>query len=255
MTAQDTGYAADHWAFDEEVARVFDDMLGRSIPHYQAMREAVTNLGSRFITKDSYVIDLGTSRGEQIARFYGEGVKQGNRNLTDAYYIGLEISDPMLEAASRRFDGMNYIDIKKYDLRDGINEQSLDPELLYEPPLDESTTLITAVLTMMFVPVDTRLKLLSDIYELLSDGGAFIMVEKMLGEGSAIDELLVGEYYRHKADMGYSNDDIERKRLSLQGVLVPSQPSTHIDNLKNLGFRHVDCFWRWMNFAGFIAVK
>ena len=161
----------------------------------------------------------------------------------------------MLEAASRRFDGMNYIDIKKYDLRDGINEQSLDPELLYEPPLDESTTLITAVLTMMFVPVDTRLKLLSDIYALLSDGGAFIMVEKMLGEGSAIDELLVGEYYRHKADMGYSNDDIERKRLSLQGVLVPSQPSTHIDNLKNLGFRHVDCFWRWMNFGGFIAIK
>ena len=149
----------------------------------------------------------------------------------------------------------NNIDIKKYDLRDGINEQSLDPELLYEPPLPESTTLITAVLTMMFVPVDTRLKLLSDIYALLSDGGAFIMVEKMLGEGSAIDELLVGEYYRHKADMGYSNDDIERKRLSLQGVLVPSQPSTHIDNLKTLGFRHVDCFWRWMNFAGFIAVK
>jgi len=244
MTAQDTGYAADHWAFDEEVARVFDDMLSRSIPHYLSMRDAVTNLGERFITKDSSVIDIGTSRGEQIACFIGEGVKQSKADLTDAYYMGLEISDPMLEAASRRFDGMDNIEIVKHDLRDGITL-----------PESNHVTLITAVLTMMFVPVDTRLKLLSDIYELLSVGGAFIMVEKMLGEGSAIDELLVGEYYRHKAEMGYSTDDIERKRLSLQGVLVPSQPSTHVDNLKTLGFRHVDCFWRWMNFAGFIAIK
>ena len=244
MTAQDTGYAADRWAFDDEVARVFDDMLGRSIPHYLTMRDAVTNLGSRFITKDSSVIDIGTSRGEQIARFFGAGVNETNEDLTDAYYMGLEISDPMLEAASRRFDGIDNIEIVKHDLRDGITL-----------PESNNVTLITAVLTMMFVPVDTRLKLLSDIYELLSVGGAFIMVEKMLGEGSRIDELLVGEYYRHKADMGYSSDDIERKRLSLQGVLVPSQPSTHIDNLKTLGFRHVDCFWRWMNFAGFVAIK
>jgi len=255
MTTQDTGYAADRWVFDDEVARVFDDMLGRSIPHYLSMRDAVTNLGSRFITKDNFVIDLGTSRGEQIARFVSEGVKQANKDLIDAYYIGLEISDPMLEAASRRFDGIKNIEIKKHDLRDGVNWRVIDPDLLYEPPLDENTTLITAVLTMMFVPVDTRLKLLSDIYELLQEGGAFIMVEKMLGEGSRIDELLVGEYYRHKGEMGYSTDDIERKRLSLQGVLVPSQPSTHIDNLKTLGFRHVDCFWRWMNFAGFVAIK
>jgi tRNA (cmo5U34)-methyltransferase len=249
MTSRDTGYAADHWAFDEEVARVFDDMLGRSIPHYQAMRESVTNLGSRFINEEmTTVLDLGTSRGEQIARFFSEGVKQSNDHLINANYVGLEISDPMLEAASRRFDGMNNIDIIKHDLRDGLLS-------LRDDAFPYRVNLITAVLTMMFVPVDTRLKLLSDVYELLYDGGAFIMVEKMLGEGSAIDELLVGEYYRHKADMGYSNDDIERKRLSLQGVLVPSQPSTHIDNLKTLGFRHVDCFWRWMNFAGFIAVK
>ena len=245
MTTQDTGYAADRWAFDDEVARVFDDMLGRSIPHYSTRREAVTNLGSRFIMEGSSVIDLGTSRGEQIARFIGEGVKESNKNLTDAYYMGLEISDPMLKAASDRFDGIDNIEIVNHDLRDGM------------PAIRESNhvTLITAVLTMMFVPVDTRLKLLSDVYELLSEGGAFIMVEKMLGEGSSINEVLVGEYYRHKAEMGYSADDIERKRLSLQGVLVPSQPSTHIDNLKTLGFRHVDCFWRWMNFAGFIAIK
>ena len=79
MTSKDTGYAADIWAFDDEVARVFDDMLNRSIPHYLSMRDAVTNIGERFITKDSSVIDLGTSRGEQIARFIGRASSNRKR--------------------------------------------------------------------------------------------------------------------------------------------------------------------------------
>ena len=250
MTAQDTGYAADRWVFDDEVARVFDDMLGRSIPHYLSMRDAVTNIGERFIKKGSSVIDLGTSRGEQIARFIGEGVKQSKADLTDAYYMGLEISNPMIEAASRRFDGMENVEIAKHDLRDG-----LAMEILSNRKSENPVSLITAVLTMMFVPVDTRLKLLSDIYNTLDTGGAFIMVEKLLGQTLGIDDLLVSQYYRHKSEMGYSDDDIERKRLSLQGVLVPSQASVHEANLQALGFKQIDCFWRWMNFAGFIAIK
>ena len=35
MVDTDTGYAPETWAFDEEVTRVFDDMLGRSIPNYE----------------------------------------------------------------------------------------------------------------------------------------------------------------------------------------------------------------------------
>ena len=128
-------------------------------------------------------------------------------------------------------------------------------EILSNRKSENPVSLITAVLTMMFVPVDTRLKLLSDIYNTLDTGGAFIMVEKLLGQTLGIDDLLVSQYYRHKSEMGYSDDDIERKRLSLQGVLVPSQASVHEANLQALGFKQIDCFWRWMNFAGFIAIK
>jgi tRNA (cmo5U34)-methyltransferase len=116
-------------------------------------------------------------------------------------------------------------------------------------------SLITAILTMMFIPVECRQTLLHDIYMNLQPGGAFIMVEKLLGEGASIDRLLVKEYYSLKEAEGYSSEEIERKRLSLQGVLVPDTANHQIEVLHQVGFQSVDCFWRWMNFAGFIAIK
>ena len=50
-------------------------------------------------------------------------------------------------------------------------------------------------------------------------------------------------------------DDIDRKALSLEGVLVPVTAKWNEELLQMAGFRQVDCFWRWMNFAGWIAIK
>jgi tRNA (cmo5U34)-methyltransferase len=246
MTLQDTGYAADRWQFDEEVTRVFDDMLLRSIPDYKTMREMVTELGTQFISDTSTVLDIGTSRGDQIARFIARA---------DADYLGLEISDPMLEAAERRFDGEDSVLILKHDLREGLS-LPLTPDLCDDcsRPL-HNLTLVTAILTMMFIPIEARYRILADIYDFLELDGALIMVEKVIGEGPAIDKLLVGQYQAFKARQGYSDEDIERKRLSLEGVLVPLQLSSHIANLKAVGFTHVDTFWRCLNFVGIIAIK
>lgn len=41
---------------------------------------------------------------------------------------------------------------------------------------------------------------------------------------------------------------------SLEGVLVPVTTHWNEDMLRAEGFRHVDCFWRWMNFAAGVAV-
>ena len=241
ITNRDDGYTADHWAFDDEVTRVFEDMLERSIPQHQVMRDLVTNLGGQFLPVDEHgmVLDLGTSRGDQIARFIQEDQRLG----PDIFYWGMEISAPMIEASQRRFDGMeDSVCILQADLRNGLNDVG-------------GMRLVTAVLTMMFIPVEHRQNLMQDIYDALLPGGAFIMVEKILGSGAAMDSAMVAEYYRYKSSTGYDQDAIQRKRLALEGVLVPSTTSTHMENLRSVGFTQIDCFWRWMNFAGFIAVK
>ena len=81
--------------------------------------------------------------------------------------------------------------------------------------------MILSVLTLIFVPIECRQSLLSKVYRALLPGGALIVVEKVLGATAEIDELMVRLYYDKKRESGYTQEQIERKRLSLQGVLVP----------------------------------
>jgi len=53
----------------------------------------------------------------------------------------------------------------------------------------------------------------------------------------------------------YTQEEVDRKRASLEGVLVPVTAPWNEDFLRTVGFWHVDCFWRWMNFAGWVAVR
>ena len=43
--------------------------------------------------------------------------------------------------------------------------------------------------------------------------------------------------------------------VTLEGVLVPVTARWNEELLHEEGFRSVDCFWRHLNFAGWVAVK
>lgn len=236
--SRDTGYAPTRWDFDEEITRVFDNMLARSIPDYMTMRDAVTRIALATAKHGTTILDIGCSRGEAIAPLIQ---RQGAWNR----YIGLEISPPMIDAARERFATWiehKIVEIRAHDLRSGL-------------PLTPPVSVILSVLTTMFVPVEHRQHLLSDCYRALSDDGALIFVEKLLGASAQTNDLFVREYYAFKAENGYTTEDIERKRLALEGVLVPLSEHANLDMIGEAGFERVECFWRWMNFAGFVAFK
>ena len=81
------------------------------------------------------------------------------------------------------------------------------------------------------------------------------MVEKVLGDTYDMDRLLVSEYYDMKSDNQYSQEQIQSKRKSLEGVLVPVTAKWNEDILTKGGFSQVECFWRCLNFAGWVAIK
>jgi tRNA (cmo5U34)-methyltransferase len=107
-------------------------------------------------------------------------------------------------------------------------------------------------LTLQFTPIEYRLQILKRIYE---HSRVLIIVEKILGATADLDAQLVKRYYDLKGGNGYSPEQIERKRLSLEGVLVPVTAKWNEELLRLSGFQQIDCFWRWMNFAGWIAIK
>lgn len=237
QTQVDTTMPNGAWSFDESVTNVFDDMLRRSIPQYDVMRQACFDIACKYRQSYTDIVDLGCSRGEALAPLVD---KYGSTNR----YIGVEVSQPMLEASRQRFAGLiasHTVDIKELDLRREY------------PNARASVTL--CVLTLQFTPIEYRQRILRDIYNNTAGGGALILVEKVLGADADIDALMVDLYYRMKAENGYSQEAIERKRLSLEGVLVPVTARWNEELLRMAGFNHVDCFWRWMNFAGWVAVK
>lgn len=225
------------WKFDASVTQVFDDMLERSIPQYEIMRRACFDLARKYRQHKTDIVDLGCSRGGAIAALVDE---YGATN----HFVGIEVSSEMLDASRRRFQG--YIDTGIVSMRD------LDLRTGY-PNVSASVTL--CVLTLQFTPIEYRLRILRDIYRHTIPGGALILVEKVLGATADLDAAMVEIYYGMKANNGYTQDQIERKRLSLEGVLVPVTARWNEEMLHMTGFHEVDCFWRWMNFAGWIAVR
>ena len=228
---------AGSWVFDAAVADAFDDMLQRSIPQYEVMRAAVISVGERFVQRDSYIVDLGCSRGESLAPF----VKRfGAYNM----FLGIEVSQPMIAIARDRFKGMiaaGCVEVRDLDLR---REYPRVP-----------TSLTLAILTLQFVPIEYRQRVVREAYKATVPGGALVLVEKILGATAEVDNIFVTHYHALKRDHGYSQESVDRKALSLEGVLVPVTAQWNAELLRQAGFTTIECFWRWMNFAGWVAIK
>lgn len=225
------------WEFDESVTNVFSDMLKRSIPEYDVMRKAVFDIGSCLVQPGTHVVDLGCSRGDALAPFVGTF---GAANK----YVGVEVSPPMLEASRLRF--------AKEIAEGSVTISALDLRKEY-PRVPASATL--CVLSLQFTPIDHRQRILYDAYTNTVPGGGLVLVEKVLGSSAELDAMMIDLHHRQKGDAGYSSEEVERKRLALEGVLVPVTARWNEELLRGAGFRQVDCFWRWMNFAGWIAKK
>lgn len=229
------------WEFDESVAKCFNNMLERSIPGYTDMRGLCYELGKKFVRQGSSIVDLGASRGEALRPFIENHYDQVN------FFVGLEVSEPMRNEMISEFGHLDKVQVRDYDLRT-IN--SLDFTVHRE-----NNDLVLSVLTLLFTPIQYRSKIIKNVYDMLSPGGAFIVVEKVLGGCCETDDLLVDAYYELKAANGYTPDDIQRKKASLEGVQVPLTHDANVELLKAEGFSKVEGFYRNLNFAGWIAIK
>lgn len=226
------------WEFNKEVTDCFGEMLERSIPAYADMRELVKRIGKRFVKRKTTIVDMGCSTGEAVQPFISAFGCQNQYKLYD-------VSEPMLQACREKFKGWineGFLTVESFDIRNGL------PPMLV-------TSLVLSVLTLQFTPIEYRQKIIQSVYDSLEPGGALILVEKVLGNDFTLDSMMVDEYYRIKEENAYTQEQISAKRKSLEGVLVPITAHWNEQMLRDAGFRHIDCFWRYLNFAGWVAIK
>lgn len=112
---------------------------------------------------------------------------------------------------------------------------------------DDEERLVLATLDPLGALAETNRDALSSLLGDLAERGDAL--------GAMLDGLQVRRYHRFKAENGYTSDEIDRKRLALEGIQVPITAAWNEDLLRGAGFRDVDCFWRWENFGAWVAVK
>ena len=225
--------------FGQKTASVFDDMLGRSVPFYGEMQRMIGELASDYAAEGTAIYDLGCSTGTTILQI-AEHIPR-ERNVR---FIGVDYSPEMLEIARQKLADAEFdrpFDLQCADLNEGVRIEDASVALL--------------VLTLQFIRPLYRQRLIRTIHDGLTDNGALILVEKVLGENSEFNRLFIHHYYEMKRENGYSDLEIAQKREALENILVPYRLEENKELLREQGFRHVDVFFKWYNFCAIIATK
>ncbi|MEY2696173.1 MAG: hypothetical protein RL333_311 [Pseudomonadota bacterium] len=223
--------------FGPETARVFDDMLDRSVPFYSEIQRMMGEIAKDFAIPNSKIYDLGCSTGTTLHHL--------DQVIDDPVtLVGIDASPEMLARAKTKFTEQP----SKHPIE--LIEANLEDHL----PI-ENASVVVLNLTLQFVRPIYREQLLSQIAEGTRQGGCLILVEKVLSENSALNRLFIKNYYAFKRRNGYSEMEISQKREALENILVPYHEAENRELLIRNGFTTVEPFFRWYNFSGLIALR
>ncbi|MEA2627390.1 MAG: tRNA (cmo5U34)-methyltransferase, partial [Candidatus Binatota bacterium] len=224
------------FAFGDEVVRVFDDMLHRSVPFYDEVQRMILELAGDFAADGTNVYDLGCSAGTTL-----QNLDSLAQQVT---LVGIDSSPEMIAKAEETF--------ARSSLRHPYTLLCRD---LNDGPRMENASVAVLSLTLQFVRPLYRERILREIRNGLNDDGCLILVEKVLAEESLLNRMYVKYYYDFKRRNGYSDLEIARKREALENVLIPYRLKENEELLRNAGFRAVDVFFKWYNFSGVVALR
>jgi tRNA (cmo5U34)-methyltransferase len=227
--------------FNDEVARVFPDMLRRSIPGYTASLEAIGSLAARYVQPGTNCYDLGCSLGAaSIAMSQGIRAEACRIIAIDNAPTMVNRCREIVSEARLRDSGRTPIEVHEGDI--------LEAELA-------NASMITLNYTLQFLPVADRDRMIAAIHAALVDGGLLVLSEKVVDPNPAMEELLVNLHQEHKRRNDYSSLEISRKRAALENVLVPETVDAHRDRLLRTGFGSASVWLRYFNFVSIIAIR
>lgn len=227
--------------FNDEVAKVFPDMLRRSIPGYDATIEAIGSLAARYVLQDTNCYDLGCSLGAAtIAMRQGIDTPGCRIVAVDTAPAMTKRCREILAEDDRQFAPATPVEVLRADIR--------DIEF-------KNASMIVLNYTLQFLPMIDRDALMRSIYDGLNDGGLLVLSEKVVDEIPEMEELLVDLHREHKRRNDYSALEVSRKRAALDNVLIPETLAVHRSRLAEAGFSHTAVWLRYFNFVSIIAIR
>lgn len=224
------------FVFDDRVARVFPDMIARSVPGYSVVVHQTGLLARRYARDHSRIYDLGCSLGATTLAM---------RNAVDACgvrIVAVDSSAAMVRGCRERLaddgDGLP-VEVAQADIR--------------QVPIEEAS-FVALNFTLQFIEPSERLPLLARIHSSLCGDGALVLSEKIRFEDPGEHRLQTAWHHDFKRAMGYSELEIASKRTALENVLRPDTDAEHRARLTQAGFREVHQWFQCFGFCSYLAI-
>jgi tRNA (cmo5U34)-methyltransferase len=223
--------------FDDDVARVFPDMIKRSVPGYTTIVAMTGMLAGKYARPGSRCYDLGCSLGASTLSM------RQNDLPHDCAIVAVDNSPAMLERCRNIIDTDSHettVELQCADILDVTIKQA---------------SVVVLNFTLQFIEQAERDGLLKRIYAGMQDGGIMVLSEKVRFEDAHLDELNIELHHQFKKANGYSDLEIAQKRDSLENVLIPETLNAHRERIADAGFSSCDVWFQCFNFASLIALK
>ena len=224
------------FAFDEQVASVFPDMIRRSVPGYETVIAMLGVFASQYVTDNSRVYDLGCSQGAATLAI------RHHIHAAGVTMIAVDNAQAMIDRCQSNLAA---------DL--STTEVQLRCEHIQDTEIHRAS-LVSLNYTLQFIPLAERQALIERIYDGLQPGGALVLSEKIACDPQQ-QQRMTDWHHEFKHLNGYSHLEISQKRQAIENVLVPETDDAHQQRLKQAGFQTVDRWFQCFNFASYLAVK
>jgi tRNA (cmo5U34)-methyltransferase len=213
------------WTFETpEIAAGFDDHVREQLPWYDMVTDAVCYIVRNYLTTGGTVVDVGASTGNLIHNLMPLLEER------DAKAVAIEKSASMIEVLGERF-------------KNNARVQVIGNDILWQNHLPSQVYVV--FLTMMFIPVHERERVINALRANLLKGGVLIVVDKVCDHGGYFSTVLKRLGMHWKIRQGAELGAVTTKEMSLAGVQIPFDPSMLGADAKQ--------FFRMGEFAGWVV--
>lgn len=229
-----------------EAAEKYAQTADIIIPERKEILSIISRVAVELGPMNPKIIDLGCGLGDVTAGIL--------KLKPQADVLMIDFSDEMIRRSSERFRDNKNITVVKRDLNQGI----LD--ITEERGFDA----VVSCLSIHHVEFENRVKLYSDIRELLKRQGLFINGDLFREDSPAIDQWEFNNHvsslvikFKEKLGQECTFEELKLNRLE-NAQKMGDKPGTlweTFNDMKAAGFRHVDCLWKSCNLAIMAATK